>query len=129
MVGWIVQCHPTVAESCSVIVTVFPGTRLVLELPSSSVNVCLTESSLVTVSVTVPAFTSTVFGLKANPCAVIVADDAPPKLPVPPVEPVEGTLVAPLLPVELLPEPPLLLLQAAATNARTISAMHAFLDR
>jgi len=72
------QCQATVAVRSSVIVCVPPGGRFVLELPSSSVNVCCVESLFVTVSVTVPELTFTEFGLNAKFCATIVAVDAPP---------------------------------------------------
>src|SRR6476659_8573163 len=56
IVGWIVQCQPTV-----------------FELPSSRVNVCSVLSLFVTVSVTDPELTFTELGLKAKFWATIVA--------------------------------------------------------
>ena len=64
--GWMLQCQLTVFVRSSVIVTVLPGDRSVLELPSSRVNVCGAESLFVTVSVTFPGLTFTELGLNAK---------------------------------------------------------------
>ena len=108
--GWMLQCQPTVEARSTTIVCVSPGGRLVLELPSSSVNVCCVSSLFVTVSVTLPAPTSTELGENVKFCAVIVALEAPP--------PVDAGVVAVL--VVVVDEDDVLeleLVQAAVTKA------------
>jgi hypothetical protein len=78
IVGWMVQCQPTVCVRLSEIVWVFPAGNGVFELPSSSVNVCSVVSLFVTVSVTLPELTSTELGSNAKLAAVIVAVLPPP---------------------------------------------------
>lgn len=113
--GWIEQCQPTVAERSRTIFCVSPGGRFVFELPSSSVKVCSVSSLFVTVSVTLPAVTSTESGANAKPAAVIVALEAPP--------PVDAGEVAVLeLVVVEDDDAELELLQAAVTNAVATTA-------
>jgi hypothetical protein len=99
----------------------------VLELPSSSVNVCSVVSLFVTVSVTVPGVNVTVAGLNAKFCATIVAVDPPLEVTGGVVPPAVVAVVAVVAVPGLLgvpPEPPPLE-QAAPTNAIAIASANA----